>query len=242
MSKSVVVQFVKAGANLQEGIRLFAKYYGKDHPFLRLARSGSSQAHSILVTTLCRQFNVPLSPSGESAKREGGMSPSPRGWPKAGGGFRHEFPFLSSPDCPQELKILAADKLTAFHTYRSLHPKLFECNTPEEELTTVSRLVEAFIENRAIYDELQYYKKHKSILGRHRIFNEYNELKALQKLDPISLAEKRKKLQHNIWRIQSQLQENDKPHLKADRENRLAQKQRLLQEVERLITLTRKRT
>ena len=31
-----------------------------------------------------------------------------------------------------ELKVLAADKITAYHNYVSLHERLFDCMTPED--------------------------------------------------------------------------------------------------------------
>jgi hypothetical protein len=92
--------------------------------------------------------------------------------------LRNDFPFLSDKNCPDELKVLVADKITAFQKYTQAHAKLIkhsngELELTEEELKEVSKdSVENFEANRDIFKELDYYKAHGKILGDHPIFKE----------------------------------------------------------------------
>lgn len=217
MSKLLVLGWVKSGAPLAEGIRLFSLCAGEDHPFLKLIRHNHAACYAILVQELCRRYDIRVDDHLGKNK------------------FRDEWPFLNRPDCPPELKILAADKISAYHNYVRAHEMLFECNNQEEQFATVKNLVENFIENREIIMEFEYYKAHGHCLGKHRVFKELKVLKALRKLSPVELMERKTKLEHNIWRISDQLKKNKQPHLQVDRERRLQLKKNELAEVERLI-------
>jgi hypothetical protein len=149
--------------------------------------------------------------------------------------LRDEYPFLSSPTCPPELKILAADKITAYHTYCAAHRRLVDCCNPSEQLATVTELVEAFITNRLIYEEFAYYAQHGTVLGRHRIFEEYKQIRQLRSLPVIELFKLQQKLEYNIWRIQRLLKSKKQPHLRPDREQSLHAKSAQLAEVLRLL-------
>lgn len=255
-SRAAVIQFIKAGALPKEGYRLFAVIYGANHPFLKLARHLTPITHAILVTTLARQHNIKLAvtpsssqslpkktvtlnlsqgPSVKTTKpieSSQGLSvkPSPQKF-----SFREKFPFLNNPDCPQELKVLATDSITTYHNYVAAHAALFDATTKEEEFEAVKTCVENYIENRQVFREFNYYNKHKAVLGLHPIFKQFNELAKLRKLLPIELPLKLKKLEHNIWRIQSQLKNKKEKHLVVAREKSLQSKKAQLQEVKRLI-------
>lgn len=89
--------------------------------------------------------------------------------------LRDEFPFLSDPDCPDKLKILVADKLTAYDNFRKAHAVIQERkdDAPVEELAKLAKMsVENYEENIIIYDELMHYRDHGTILGVHPIFAE----------------------------------------------------------------------
>ncbi|MEO9474147.1 MAG: hypothetical protein ABJG41_01390 [Cyclobacteriaceae bacterium] len=150
--------------------------------------------------------------------------------------LREDYPFLSSPTCPPQLKILAANKITAYRNYTAAHKQLFDCTTPQQQFDTVQQLVENFIENRDIFKEFDYFKQHGTILGEHRVFKEYEELQQLARMSDVALYKKAEQLKQNIWRIKSEIDKDDKPHLKPEREKRILQKQTLLQEVIRLMS------
>lgn len=98
---------------------------------------------------------------------------------KAGFKIREEFPFLSSPDCPDKLKILVADMFTAWDNYKAAHAELLKLSeegqeprqmTDDEIFALAKDAVENFELNRSIWEELDYYEQHKEILGNHPIF------------------------------------------------------------------------
>ena len=89
-----------------------------------------------------------------------------------------EFPFLDDADCPDKLKILVQDKFTAWRNYQKTHAGLLVVNEEGKDnvistadlFEMAKSAIENFEHNHAIYDELTYYKEHKTILGNHAIF------------------------------------------------------------------------
>lgn len=90
--------------------------------------------------------------------------------------IRVEFPFLNGKDCPDELKILMADKITAWNSYLIIQESIQEAeNGPAKQSKEVLAIlanaaIEAFDENQKIYDELNCYQTTGKILGVHPIF------------------------------------------------------------------------
>lgn len=87
--------------------------------------------------------------------------------------IRDQYPFLDAPDCPDELKILVADKISAYRRYKEAHAQLAKCNAGEITLTETEQLALAatatsnFANSEAIQKELDYYKEHGKILAEH---------------------------------------------------------------------------
>jgi hypothetical protein len=97
-------------------------------------------------------------------------------------------------------------------------------------------VVENYLENRLIYEELEYYGKNGSILGKHRIFDQYKKYQRLRGYNVIELVKLHEKtLPHRIWRIESEIKKGDKPHLTGERQKRLQEVQAELAEVKRLL-------
>lgn len=90
--------------------------------------------------------------------------------------IRVEFPFLNDKDCPDELKILVADKITVWNRYLEIqeHIQKAEAGEVVENTDTLAILakeaVESFDENQKIYDELNCYQTTGKVLGVHPIF------------------------------------------------------------------------
>lgn len=213
------------------GTRLFLAFKGNKHPFCLLLRRENKITHRALKYVLCHFVNIkePEELSGiassENISENGERSPK----------LRDDWPFLADPACPPELKILAANKITAYHNYTRAHDQLFDCVNEEDQYKTVHSVVENYIENRRIIAEFVYYKEHKHILGNHPVFSEYKEICALRKLTIVELVKVKENLEHNIWRIQSEISKGNKKHLQAEREQRLQAKKNLLDEAERII-------
>lgn len=96
--------------------------------------------------------------------------------------LRDDFPFLNSPDCPNEFKILTADKLTHYHNYVDAHKALLVAIpegeeggvlaepvalTNDEIFILAKAAVENFTANQDIYNELECYKNTGKLLGKH---------------------------------------------------------------------------
>ena len=90
--------------------------------------------------------------------------------------IRVEFPFLNEKDCPDEFKILVADKITSWNEYLNCQVKLHEVEEgtlvlSEKELADLAALtIDNFRENQKIYDELNAYAETGKVLGLHPIF------------------------------------------------------------------------
>jgi hypothetical protein len=226
--KTQVLEWLNNGCDFNKGIALLEKH--SNNTFLiRLIKINPVKNAKMLKDSLCKIANVEA-----PAHTSTGAPPTSGNFPKVDT-FRSEFPFLNRPDCPIELKALVTDKFTSFYTYRDLHRSLRDCTNLTECAQTAKALVENFAENRAIWAELEYYKKHKVLLGKHPIFKHYQRVKDLRKLSVKDLVLKQIDLKHNVWRIQSEIAKGDKPHLDAERQQRLEIKENELSEVNRLL-------
>lgn len=136
--------------------------------------------------------------------------------------FRDEFPFLNQPGCPVELEALASRKFAKYHAYVRLHEKLRGCADLGECAETAGELVDNYIDNRLIWQELTWYQKHGSLLGKHPAFAEFRRRKELLNMPVKELMTRLRQVEMNIWRVKSELAKGDKPHLDAVRRERLA--------------------
>ena len=149
--------------------------------------------------------------------------------------FREMYSFLSDRDCPNELKILAADKITTYWRIVELHEKIFRCGSVEDCLAVSFELVNTFIEDYRIKQELDYYKNHHGVLGKHRIFESQSRVDKMRKMSVKELIRKEKQLRDNIWRIKSEIAKGDKPYLLHEREQRLKEREKELELVTRML-------
>ncbi len=217
-----VGRWLAAGAGVQEGLRLLGIYAPNRH-LDRLVRMRPEKYARLLTAALARYSDVPV-PDQPLEATSSCRSP-----------FREEWPFLKEPDCPPELKILAADKITAYHEYVSGHERLFGCTTLEECYETAKKVVENYRQNRKILSEFAYYREHRKCLGKHEVFASMKRLEKLRGMSVVELVKRQRNLAGAIWRIRSEIRKGDKPHLLAEREARLKEKELELSEVNRLI-------
>lgn len=88
--------------------------------------------------------------------------------------IRVEFPFLNEKECPDEFKILMADKISAWNRYLSCQEEIQKINSGEESDHDLDKLaksaIDHFDENQKIYDELNAYQTTGKVLGLHPIF------------------------------------------------------------------------
>ncbi len=118
--------------------------------------------------------------------------------------LRDEFPFLKEDDCPNQFKILVADKFTAYDNYieaRAEVRSMIEAGASNNEIFEIAKkAVENFELNLEIYDELNYYKEHGEVLGKHPIFEDLMLQQSVDNLSQLDLGKRQKTLRANISR------------------------------------------
>lgn len=226
--KQDIITWLKSGANAQEGVQLM-KRAGAPSLALRLVSSNPARYKRMMMDWLCQKYDVGeqlaiVQQSTEVVVFKEKSKP-----------FREEFPFLDQPDCPVELEALASRKFAKYHDYIKLHPKLRECRSLDECAQVAGNLLASYMENRAIWAELNYYQQHKAILGKHPIFAAFARRKNLLTMSVKDLMKRKQQLENNIWRVQSEIKKGDKPHLDSQRGERLTVYQTELAEVNRLL-------
>lgn len=212
-----IEQWLKSGAGVQEGLRLLS-VYKPNKPLALMVERHPEKYASLLVKTLA---GIGM----ESVARTATRSKS----------LREEYPFLGNPDCPPELKILAADKITAYRNFVREHDKLYTCSSLENCLETAKKCVLFYCQNRKIVSEFAYYKEHGTVLGKHPVFGEMVRRKELLTAGPLELERKRQNLRDAIWRLGKQLRSGKRPDLAVARSELLQAKERELAEVDRMI-------
>lgn len=212
-----IEQWLRSGADVPEGLRLLSVYKPNPHLARMVERHPDKYAH-LLVKALT---GVDRRSVAETAIQRSG--------------FREDWPFLSEPDCPPELKILAADKITAYKGFAQEHEKLFSCTSLEECLETAKNCVKFYCQNRKIFSEFAYYKEHGVILGKHPVFEEMRHRRQLLSMGVLDMERRRNNLRDAIWRLRKQLRLGDRPDLEAERADLLETKERELAEIEGLI-------
>lgn len=99
--------------------------------------------------------------------------------------FRERFTFLNEPDCPDVLKVLVADMFTALGKYKEAHAALV--SLPDNaDLRKAAELaektVENYLANRDIWEELEYYRENRELLGK------CEKVKALKEAEELEAA------------------------------------------------------
>lgn len=222
-----VIIWLKNGANAQEGLHLMEQA-DASLLTLRLIKSNPAANKRFMVKFLCDKYciqdNYTINWQAPEVVFKEKKKP-----------FREEFPFLNSSNCPVELEALASRKFGRYHAYIELHKKLRDCTSFEECAAVSKQLIDSYLDNRAIWAELNYYQKHKKLLGKHPIFREFSRRKELLTLSVKDLIYRQQKIENNIWRVKNEIKKGDKPHLDVERNERLTFYEAELREVKRLL-------
>ncbi|WP_378186884.1 hypothetical protein ACE939_00865 [Aquimarina sp. W85] len=142
-----------------------------------------------------------------------------------------QFPFLRWKNCPDVFKILVANMITAYSEYRAAHSSLFE-KAKQEELAAIAATVkDNYIENKLIWDELEYYQENQQILGKHEIFTKQNLATEISEISTEELSKKISNIKTNVSRNKKKA--TDKQRSDADREK----SQELLEKYELELTV-----
>ena len=216
--KEAIEDWINTQCPLDKGIELYSRY-GNSPLFLAQVKTNPERFKHRLWASL---YNIYLKLSADTPSLHRDK-------------FRAIYPFLSRTNCPHELKILANEKISTYWRVYDLHKELFSCNKNSDCLRVAKELVETWLEDRQIKEELDYYKEHNSPLEKHRIWNDYKKLKGLKTLSIRQLCSMEKSLQNAIWRLKKQLTENKQPHLYHSRKQNLYAKEKELAQIRRIL-------
>lgn len=226
--KEDVIIWLKNGANAQEGVQLMQRACAPSLT-LRLIRANPVANKRLMVSFLIQQYGIAEDYSVCWSQPEVVFQP------KKARSFREEFSFLNEAGCPVELEALASRKFARYHAYIDLHKQLRDCGDLNACAKVARELIDSYLENRAIWAELNYYQRHRTILGKHPIFASYARRKQLLSMSVKDLISRQRRIEGNIWRVQSELKKGSKPHLDQERKNRLDEYRSELAEVNRLL-------
>lgn len=126
--------------------------------------------------------------------------------------FREKYSFLNSPDCPDILKVLVADMFAAYDRYKQAFAelqKLPDNAEAAEALENCSNLIENYLSNREIWEELEYYRENGTILGKAAKFKEIETVENLAELSDVELMKKIQSAKVNISKNKKRMAEGN---------------------------------
>ena len=149
--------------------------------------------------------------------------------------IRQQWPALNEPDCPLELHALVGHRISQYNEYTKLYAKLRDTQTLEECADVAGQLLAAYRDNRLCTRELDYYQRHRRLLGRHPLLGMWKQLEGLRSKTVAQLYREREQTKDNIWRAESEIKKGDKPHLDEQRRKRIEAYRLKLVEINRLL-------
>lgn len=124
--------------------------------------------------------------------------------------FREKYKFLNDPDCSDILKILVSDMFTAYGQYKEAFTNLqaMPDNTgAADAYADCEKLVENYLSNREIWDELDHYRRTGEILGKAAKFKEIEAAENLAALSDVDLMKKIQSAKVNVSKNKRRLAE-----------------------------------
>ena len=124
--------------------------------------------------------------------------------------FREQFTFLREDDCPDVLKILVADLFTAYGKYKEAHARLAAMPDDADAIETAKlseEVVENFIKDREIWEELEYYQEHHELLGKCAKVKAIQERQEVSGLTDVELVQKRQSAAAQISKAKKVLED-----------------------------------
>ncbi|WP_333862569.1 hypothetical protein [Sphingobacterium sp.] len=229
--KSLVYNWLIAGADPRIGLRLFCDHCTPKQSVKQLVEQNPGKHIQIIKNALCRTAEIDMTSIVRKDKPTQLMATPEK--PKRK--LRDDYPFLADATCPPELKIIIGDKITSYHNYCDAYERLKNAKTDKDHLEAVSYLVDQYLKNRAISAEMDYYKEHGIVLGKHPIFEEYKKIKQYRSLPLKDLVRIKINLENNIYRNQKKLNTDKRADLRIQRENNIRRQQMELAEIDRLL-------
>lgn len=119
--------------------------------------------------------------------------------------FRDRFPFLRRPHCPDVLKVIVSDLFAAYDRYRAAHAALAELPDDADRKQAeqlAAEAVENYLQDRALLEELEHYRNHGTLLGKHPTVAAALQTASLKDLSDLDVEKIRKNAASNAskWR------------------------------------------
>lgn len=127
--------------------------------------------------------------------------------------------------------------LTAYDAYKLAHQSLFSASTIEQIHSLSRDTVENYLENRRIWDELNFYKEKGSVLGKHPIFEWVKRLDDIRRMKVGDLVTLKIRIENNLVRNRASVRRQPGHPATADRQERIRKMDLELSEVNRLLNL-----
>lgn len=112
--------------------------------------------------------------------------------------FRDRFPFLSDPSCPDALKIMVNDMLTAHENFAKAHTEMVTLDDGADASSLAETIVENYIANAEMWEEIKYYQEHGRILGKAEFFQKLSRAQELSDLTDMELRSRITNARSNI--------------------------------------------
>ena len=127
--------------------------------------------------------------------------------------------------------------LTAYDAYKDAHNSLFDATTFEQIHQYSRDTVENYLENRRIWDELNYYKLNGALLAKHPIFDWMKRLDEIRQMPTGGLVNLKIRIENNLVRNRATVRRKPGHLLTSIRLGRIAKMEQELTEVNRLLHL-----
>ena len=135
--------------------------------------------------------------------------------------FRENYPFLKDTTCPDELKVMVANMFAAYDRYRNAYALLSPENLDADNLSAAKEVVENYLDNKAMWAELDHYKENNTLLGEHPIFAELELKKEISGIADIDLSKKLGNASANITKNKNKYEAATDDDKKAEYKTKL---------------------
>lgn len=125
--------------------------------------------------------------------------------------------------------------LTAYDQYKQSHAALFLAKNIQEIYLHASATVENYLQNRAIWNELNHYKTTGQVLGHHPLFSWMKRREQLRNLKVGELFNRKTRLENNLVRNRAAVRKQPQGPLARQRKQRILAMEEELAEINRMI-------
>lgn len=221
--KETIIGYLSGARPYAEGVALYERF-GRNPALKRSFRMnpGSRLSRLTLIEELRKLAGLSPAQLDRIERRAAETAPTPPATaPGDNGGltratpgevskirFRDRFPFLKSADCPDILKVLVNDMFTSYDAYRTAHNALSALpdGAPAEETAPLAATaVDEMLNDRMIWDELEHYREHNSLLGEHPKAREWQRWGEYRSLSDFELMRRGKNAASNISKHRAKL-------------------------------------